>query len=193
MKSAPAETNRELPLSELRAFHEGLVAALAEAGQTAEQLHARFAADIRGECRQCGVAVTGAELAEALALGDAPAAATPRLARLAQGYCARKDCPSRFYQLAFAPVAGLDWPAVLERADALRAGRAQVARLAADAAAPPGRAARQKRLLQAAGLAAALLALWIGKRLWSGDPLPGFAPRPKYEIDPASLAPPLRP
>lgn len=128
MASAKSET-RELHLRDLPAFHASLVAALAEAGFTGAQLHEIFEARVRGECMQCGSPATGAELAHATAVGAADPGLNPRVARLAQGYCGRKDCPSYFYRLTFAPAEGVAWEKLLERADALGAVRAKVEKL----------------------------------------------------------------
>ena len=186
MASVPFET-RELNLRDLPAFHAALVAALAEAGFTGAQLHELFEARVRGECLQCGSPASGAELAHATAVGAADPGLHPRVARLAQGYCGRKDCPSHFYRLTFASAGDVAWEKLLERAAALGAVRARVEKLEQDAAATERQAAGHRRLLLAGGVLAALLALWAGKRLLSGQPLPGFQPRPKYQVDPDSL------
>jgi hypothetical protein len=61
----------------------------------------------------CNIEVSGAEL---LALSQPPSAehSTAKIGRLRLGDCARKGCDSLFYSISFAPVDGLDWPAVLE-------------------------------------------------------------------------------
>lgn len=184
-----AET-RELHLRELPAFHAALVAALAEAGQSGAQLHEVFETRVRGECLRCGSPASGAELAHATALGVGGAELTPRVARLAQGYCGRKDCASYFYRLTFAPTEGVDWARMLERADALGALRARVEKLEQDAQGTARTAAGRQRVLLVAGALAALLSVWVVKRLLSGQPLPGFEAKPKYQVDPSSLPPP---
>lgn len=187
MASAQSET-RELNLRDLPAFHAALVAALAEAGFTGAQLHEIFEAHVRGECLQCGSPASGAELAHATAVGAGTAAdLSPRVARLAQGYCGRKDCPSHFFRLTFLSADGLDWLKTLERADALGALRARVEKLEQAAATTEHQAAGHRRLLLAGGVLAALLVLWAGKRLLSGQPLPGFQAKPKYQVEPDSL------
>ncbi|MFN0068340.1 MAG: hypothetical protein ACKVYV_11965 [Limisphaerales bacterium] len=189
MASAKSET-RELHLRDLPAFHASLVAALAEAGMSGARLHEVFEGHVRGECMQCGSPASGAELAHATAVGTATADLNPRVARLAQGYCGRKDCPSYFYRLSFAPAEGVAWEGLLERADALGAVRARVEKLEQDAQGTARTAPGRQRMLLAAGVLAALLGLWVVKRLISGQPLPGFEAKPKYQVDPASLPPP---
>ena len=63
---------------------------------------------IEGECVQCGIQVSGAELVAA-AGADPGDPCPPKVKRLSQGYCARNGCDSRYYRLSFGEVSGLDW------------------------------------------------------------------------------------
>jgi hypothetical protein len=65
-------------------------------------------AAISAECVQCGMRLTGEDLLDWLQT-DGSTAASPKLTRLHQGYCARRGCDSYYYTLTLKPCARTDW------------------------------------------------------------------------------------
>ncbi len=182
----PRVPNLDLHLERLRAFQESLVAALGERGYGGARLAEVLDRHVVARCAQCGIGVTGGEIAAALAAENAHAAANPRHARLLQRYCARNGCPSYFYRLEFLPVPDLDWAACLARAGEIETGH--VAGRSSETAAERARLVREqrRRWLRVGGLVAVLPALWALRRWWITGSLPGLPEKPKYRIDPRS-------
>jgi hypothetical protein len=178
---------RDLHLQELRSFHAAVVSALAEAGVGGARLGEVLGSAVRADCAQCGISVTGEEIAAALAAESAHAAANPRHARLLQNYCARAGCPSYFYRFAFSPVPGIDWGQCLARADELARGRNQEAAESSRAEEQAQRRIQQRKVLRIFGVIAALVALWAARQWWTTGSLPGVKAAPKYMIDPSSV------
>lgn len=183
---------RELHLEKLRAFHESMVAAMAECGCGGVRLGEVMAQNVHAECMQCGISLTGGEISSALTAESAHAAANPRHARLLQRYCARSGCPSYFYRFTFSPAPELDWEKCLARASEIEAGvnLSVVARHASSQAAV--RRLRLRRFYKGAGIVGTLIGLWFLRHWWTTGTLPGVAPAPKYQID-LRTVPPERP
>jgi hypothetical protein len=180
---------REIHLQQLRPFHESLIAALGEAGVGGMELAEILRRQVTADCVQCGVRVTGEDIAAALAAEDAKSAANPKQARLLQHYCVRKDCPSYFYRFTFEWQAGHEWEKLLARADQLRTGREETKRLELQLVDTRAREARRKRLLQMAAILGAVMMLWAAWRWWITGTPPGVKAKPRYQVNPDSLPP----
>ena len=133
------------------------------------------------ECLACGIRISGDEL---LDLAIQANAGSSKLKRLRMGYCARRTCDSRFYQLTCNPAAGVDWAPIF----AIKDGFATLPEDIRDE--PPVEVRSRKRALligAAAGLV--VLVLSVSWQLYTGGPIPFVRQPEKFQVDPApSLA-----
>ncbi len=178
---------RQVHVEELPAFGADVASRLAAPGRPASELETIFAESIQAHCVTCGIELSGADLHQ-LALVDVhDPSAFPKLARLKQGYCGRKDCSSRFFLVEFLARPGLDWLAILEPAPAAPAGADPAALTKAGLRSAAFQAARRKFLFRV-GIGLAFVALLLLIRFFQrGGTIPGFTPEPKYRVDPASV------
>ena len=153
--SAPAPISRQIRLEQLWPELRGLAARLWSAGLTSKRLHAVWRASVVVECDACGTRLSEEDL---LAILDLPEGAEPpvgRLQRLAQGYCLKPSCESRFFRITLAPDEDIDWARML-------AGGTQAKPIGGAAADPPERTPAPAKGLAGSGkmrLALAILAL----------------------------------
>jgi hypothetical protein len=73
-------------------------------------------AAISAECVKCGMHLSGEDLLDSLQT-DCSTAASPKLTRLQQGYCARRGCGSYYYTLTLKPCARTDWKALVAKTE----------------------------------------------------------------------------
>lgn len=141
-------------------------------------------AGVRAHCPQCQFRLFGEDVL-ALAVSEAPAPETsPKLHRLAQGFCARQGCDSRFYEFSFDPVEGVDWEAVLN--DPAVTGTAASAPEPGTGAEPVTAARRRSRRRVLAGLA--VIGLLLLARHWmTGGTIPWIREPRRFTADPATL------
>jgi hypothetical protein len=120
----PASTVREEHLQKLEPFCRALAQTLGGAGVKPEKTLEEFKAGLTAECEQCGIHLSGEEL---YALSQPPSEkyANVKLGRLRLGDCARQGCQSYFYRLTFRDSPSLDWPKLIERAEAIQRGETQ--------------------------------------------------------------------
>ena len=107
-----AETTPSAPqvrVDALLAAYRAVVEAVKASGLSAAELSTVFSQHVSAECLQCGIQVTGAELGQLALASPEASPSEPRLARLHQGYCARKDCDSYYYRLLFVEHPKIDW------------------------------------------------------------------------------------
>ena len=115
----PASDVIQVHVERIGSLCSGITGALSEAGFSRSQLNDIFSKHIRGECVQCGIRITGEDMAHVALAGDKTEMPDSRLGRLRQGYCARNGCDSYYYRIHFDDYPDLDWTKILEKADNL--------------------------------------------------------------------------
>ena len=181
--SQPVSDTLQVHVERIGGLYTRLAAALSEAGFSGSQLNEICSRHIRGECVQCGIRITGDEMAHVALAEIKTEMAHSRLDRLRQGYCARNGCDSFYYRVHLGDYVNLDWAKIREKADSLR-GAAQ-----ADAAKAPGAetSAVRKRILMRVGAGVVVVAILLIWRHWIYYGYVPLLQRPhKYTIDPAS-------
>lgn len=182
--SEPLSTplTRPVDLAGLTGFARALVSALRE--QPGVEVLAALRAGVHATCPQCQFRLFGEDVL-ALAASEAPAPETsPKLHRLAGGYCARQGCESRFYEFTFDPVPGVDWDGLLA---ALEAAAGEVsAKSAATAEAAAAAAQRRTRRRVALGLAVVGVLLLV-RHILSGGAIPWIREPRRFTADPATM------
>jgi hypothetical protein len=182
--AAPVPLSRSVDLQSVAAFARELVAALRQRPGV-EALNV-LRAGVHAHCPQCQFRLFGEDVL-ALAASQAPAPETsPKLHRLAQGYCARQGCESRFYEFTFDPVPGVDWETLLAALDAALGAQAEAA--ATEAAAPAAAAAApgRTRLRVAVGLAL-IVVLLVVRHVLTGGAIPWIREPRRFTADPATM------
>ncbi len=178
--AAPAPLGRPVDLRNLAALARGLVAALRN--RPGVEPLSVLRAGVHAHCPQCQCRLFGEDVL-ALAASEAPAPETsPKLHRLAQGYCARQGCESRFYEFTFDPVPGVDWETLLAELDATPGAPAAEASVPAAGAPAAGRT----RLRVAVGLAL-LVVLLVVRHILTGGTIPWIREPRRFTADPATV------
>jgi len=113
MQRAGEAWEQQIPVEWLGGLSVVLARVLGEAGVGGADLERLIGESVRAECVSCGLGLSGADLIMA-GLGDE---VPERLARLRLGYCARRDCRSRFYVVRFLPREGTEWRAIWGRSE----------------------------------------------------------------------------
>ncbi len=185
MADNPALT-RQVDLRLAVAFSQTLVATLRSAAGSADVL-AVLRAGVRAECPQCHLRLFGEDVL-ALAGSEAPQAdVSPKLHRLAQGFCGRQGCEARFYEFSFDPVPTVDWAAVLAQVEgAVTAESSESGAAEAELAGRKAASRKRVRLRVGVGLAIALLLLLV-RYLMTGGTIPFLREPRHFTADPASL------
>ncbi len=185
MPETPVLT-RQVDLRLAVAFAQSLVAAVRSAAGSADAL-AILRSGVHAECPQCHLRLFGEDVL-ALAGSEAPQAeVSPKLHRLAQGFCGRQDCEALFYEFTFDPAPPVDWAAVLAQVDGAVTPEASEAGAAETALADQKAIAKKRtRLRVLAGLAVVLLLL-LARHLMTGGTIPFLREPRRFTADPASL------
>jgi len=171
-------------LDSLRSFHARLVQALDAQSPPVGPAAEIIVASLSLQCEQCAIQISGAEWMATLSAENRDVLDDPRLVRLHQGYCPRKDCQSYYGRVRFKPVPGVDWTNVLKQFQTMPSEPEQHAAAAAvTARSNMGR--RQMGLRLVLG-GIAILVLLVLRRLYTGGSIPLLRPAHKFEIDPAS-------
>jgi len=173
----------QVHVERIGSLYSGLTAALSEAGFSGSQLNDIFSKHIRGECVQCGIRITGDNMAHLALAGDTTEMPDSRLCRLRQGYCARNGCDSCYYRILFDGYPGLDWTKIREQAGSLAVAGQSTAQQETGAT-----TIRNWLLVRlAAGLAVVLILLLFWHIRYYGY-VPLLQKPHKYTIDPASVS-----
>ena len=179
--SQPVSYTVQFHIERIGALYTGLAAALSEAGFSGSQLNEIFSRHIRGECVQCGIRITGDDIARVALAEDKTEVPDLRLDRLRQGYCARNGCDSYYYHIHFDDYPDLDWTKIREKAGLLAA--AKQATIEKETSATTIRNWILIRLAVGLGVVLILLLFWHIRYY-------GYVPvlqKPhKYTVDPAS-------
>lgn len=172
----------------LPAAYHAVVEAVQALGLSAAEMTTIFDQHVAAECLQCGIQISGEQLSRLAHAAEQEASSDPLLARLQQGYCARKDCTSYYYRFVFRDHPKVEW----ERVAAVAAGAG--ARAAEAPTQPPPAASgprfwylqdqRTRRVIIGIGV---LLALLVLRYFSTGGRVPFVHQAPKYVVDPASV------
>jgi hypothetical protein len=183
---------KNLHVEKLTGFYSALADALINTGLHSGQLNAIFAQKVRIQCVECGIELTADELS-VWTLSPAEARLdNPKLERLRQGYCGRKDCPSRYFAVTLSPHPELNWSEVMARVENPEPTETQSPTAAGTSPSAPVSAGQHQspwtksRIRLLVGVIV-LLGLLLCRYLMSDSPFPGFKSKPKYTVDPASL------
>src|SRR6266581_2345472 len=117
--SQPVSDTVQVHVERIGGLYTRLAAALSEAGFSGSQLNEICSRHIRGECVQCGIRITGDEMAHVALAEIETEMADSRLGRLRQGYCARNGCDSYYYRIHFDDYPDLHWMKIREQAGSL--------------------------------------------------------------------------
>ena len=169
------------PIQGLRDFS-GLILVGSRATANPEAARAGFANALEGECLACGIKVSGEEI---LALGAEGATDGPKVERLRKGYCARRTCDSRFYQITCKPAAGIDWSPIF----AMKEGYASVPDVAKEGEEgiedSSELSANNRRVIFAVAAVSAMLLFIVGWQLYAGGSIPFLREPEKFQVDTA--------
>jgi hypothetical protein len=179
----PAPLTRQVDLRGIAGFAQALVAAL-RATPGVEVL-AALRAGVHATCPQCQLRLFGEDVL-ALAASQAPSPETsPKLHRLAQGFCGRQSCNGLFYEFTFDPVPGVDWERVLAQTEPAGA-EAATAAITGPAAAPAGDARKRTRQRVALGVAV-IVGLLLVRHILTGGTIPWLREPRRFTADPATM------
>jgi hypothetical protein len=135
-------------------------------------------AAISAECVQCGMRLTGEDLWDWLQT-DGSTAASPKLTRLQQGYCARRGCDSYYYTLTLKPCARTDWKELVAQAGPmLPFGQAQTVTLTRGPKVKYGMFATSVAI----GLALVMFLLLL-RQYYLGSPIPWVREPEDFKVD----------
>jgi len=181
--------SKEVRIDQLASRLGRVYEALLARGISPEQGKAFIANELRAECVQCGMTVNGEELAEIATSNENAINQSPKLTRIVQSYCARKDCGSYVYKVFSQENGSVKWDELWESPAESGANDSP----SADEGPRPS-SSFVRALIRRHGLGKvlfALAALIIGLLLlylrfktpsWSSEPS-------KYQADPASVRP----
>lgn len=178
----PRTITLQVRLDALSASYSKLVQGLGASGLSGTVIQDVISNHLQATCTACGISVTGTELSVLALAGRAESLADPRLARLAQGYCCRRGCDSYYYNLELKPHPSLpphpfkaqfDVPEPIARAPATGGDTGRLNSVVT----------RRALIIKVAAGTTLVLALLVGRHLWSG----GSPRQGKYTADPASL------
>ncbi len=177
---------RQVDLRQVVTFAQNLLAAVRGAAGKVDML-AILRAGVHAECPQCHLRLFGEDVL-ALAGSEAPQAeVSPKLHRLAQGFCGRQGCEALFYEFTFEPAPPVDWSVVLAQVDsAVAPETGEVATAAAEVANSKAAAKKRTRLRVLAGLAVVVLLL-LARHLMTGGTIPFLREPRHFTADPKSV------
>lgn len=183
-----AETplTRQVDLRTLAPFARSLVATLRSAS-TGTDVVQWLRGHVHGQCPQCQLRLF-AEDVLALAGSEAPdPGVSPKLHRLAQGFCGRQGCEALYYEFSFDAVEGVDWPKVLTDIEASGGPQATgTAAVEQELAARRAAARKRTRLRVALGLGVVLVLLAV-RHVMTGGTIPFIREARHFTADPASV------
>jgi hypothetical protein len=162
-------------------YFSGLILHAIQTAPDPRAARAAFGSSLEGECLACGIRTTGEEI---LALGVEPLASAPKVERLRMGYCARRTCDSRFYQLTCKPAVGIDWSPIF----AIKEGYMSAPEVVENGEAQAGIAdlsLKNRRVIFAIAAASTVLLLMVGWQLYAGGSIPFLRQPEKFQVDTA--------
>ena len=181
--SQPVSDTVQFHIERIGPLYTGLAAALSEAGFSGSQLNEIFSRRIRGECVQCGIRISGDDIAHVALTEDNTEMPDSRLDRLRQGYCARNGCDSYYYRIHFDDYPDLDWTKIQEKAGHLASATQATIEKQTSAT-----AIRNWVLIRlAVGLGVVLILLLFWHIRYYGY-VPVLQKPHKYTVDPASVS-----
>jgi hypothetical protein len=191
MSETPAIV-KNLHVEKLTGFYKAIADTLIMAGLSGGKLNEIFAKHVQIQCVECGIELTGDELSVLAMTPPETGLENPKLERLRQGYCGRKDCSSRYFAVTLSPHPDLQWAEVIARIEQRDASPSPTQPAAGSPGSPAVFMDRPK-----SPWSASRIRLWVGvvilvvlllcRYLMSTGSLPGFSAEPKYKVDPASL------
>lgn len=142
-----------------------------------------FTAAFEAECIGCGIQISGAELLQIADLSGGDVASDSKVDRLRKGYCARRTCESRFYEIRCVAQRGVDWQAIL----AMKDGHVSAPEPLIPDDTPAASGGWRNKLILIGGIGiAAILLLAIAFQYWAGGRIPFLREPEKFEVDPAA-------
>lgn len=162
-------------------YFSGLILHAIQTAADPQAARAAFGSSLEGECLACGIRTTGEEI---LALGVEASASAPKVERLRMGYCARRTCDSRFYQLTCKPAAGIDWSPIF----AIKEGYISAPEVVEQDEAQAGDAdlsPKNRRAIFAIAAVGAVLLMMVGWQLYAGGSIPFLREAEKFQVDTA--------
>jgi len=180
-------TSPQFQIDALSVAYRLVLDAVKPLGLSAEELTALFSQHVSAECLQCGIQITGDELNQLLLASPEAPPSEPRLVRLHQGYCARKDCDSYYYRFVFQGHPKVDWTLV---ATAVAGISAPTPAARTSPVERPDRFwfLQDARVRRVAFGISILLVLLVLRHFATGGRLPFVHRTPKYVVDPASVS-----
>ena len=98
--------------------------------------------------------------------------------RIAKGYCARRTCDSRFYQLTCNPAPGVDWSPIFAIKEGYVSAPEEINPEPAEAPRD-----RKRPILLAAGAVGVILLLALAWQLYAGGSIPFIRQPEKFQVD----------
>lgn len=178
-ESQPLRTSQE-PIESLPYFS-SLILHAAKSSPNPDHISATFAAAFHADCVACGIRTPGDQL---LKLGSNQPTSDDKLARLQKGYCARRTCDSRFYQLTCHSTPGIDWTPILNIKDGYTSAPDL---LAVDELDPTPTKLRPRHILLASLAVMLPILLGIAWQFYAGGSIPFLRPAEKFEVDSAGV------
>lgn len=165
-----------MTIRELTEFSAGLSEAI-RAKADADKFRPVVEEALSGECVQCGIRVTGAEL---LKLGEGNAANDPKVERLKSGYCARNGCDSHFYRVTRASHPQIDWPKLIAPAQEIVQTKTEAEQAEADLT---KMARRHRNILRTAVIVGVFFLVVILRQIYFGGSIPFIREPEAFKVD----------
>lgn len=112
-------------IEQLPALYRQLGIALIQAGLPTAQIQERLETDIQLDCWECGIPISGKELALAALTDPSSDFESGKVNRLSLGYCARRGCQSYYVEIVVRPSEGVDWSSVWNSAEQALSARTE--------------------------------------------------------------------
>lgn len=175
---------RQVDLRGIAGFAQALVAVLRQTPGV--ETLAALRAGVHAVCPQCQLRLFGEDVL-ALAGSQAPSPETsPKLHRLAQGFCGRQSCNALFYEFTFDPVPGVDWEQVLAQTEPAGVEAASAAVAGPVVAAPAGETRKRTRQRVTLGVAVIVVLLLV-RHVMTGGTIPWLREPRRFTADPATM------
>lgn len=171
-------------IEDLAGYYINLASTLTETGINGNQLNQIVTSSLHTSCSRCNISLTGEEVQQLTLVDDAAQLSHPKLKRLRLGYCAREGCESADYRIHLEPFTGVDWEALIVKANQLISSQKAAATDAQRRQVRQKKIQRSKRF--AFGVFLCILTVLLLFYWWNGR-LPFIMKARKYQVDPASV------